>query len=136
MFIGGVLIGVLLPVVWQWIDEWPIPGGAVLRAVMSMEFAAVAFLRPVALGVAAAVALWIWTATQPRLHVSDEQIVVERSDQKRTIPREKVAGVYLDGATVVIGSVDGRTLFAAEVEGAKRLASLAFRRHGYPWESQ
>lgn len=133
----GVAIGALLPLVWNSIDDsdW-VPAHDLVSAIMSVDITAIAFLRPAALAAVGAGLMWIWAVTQPRLTISDEEIVVDHKGSERVIRREQVSGAYLDGSAIVIDSADGRRLFDEDVEGAKKRAGDAFRRHGYPWESR
>lgn len=132
--VGGIAIGLLLPVVWTWIKDWPLPFHGVFEAIMSISAPAVAVLRPIVLGLAGGVALALWAWSQPKLRISETEIEIDHNDQTRVVRRDQVGGVYLRGSTLVIDGIDGRKLFEHEVEGAKKKAGSIFRDRGYPWE--
>ena len=129
-------LGLLLPVLARWAGELPwMPFQGPLRLLGSLDAGWLVWGRPLAgavLGVL--VAAWVVTGSAV-LHVSDEQVRVERRGQvERIVRREQVDGVHRRGSKVVLVSAQGRELFADDVEGPKDAVRTAFVGHGYPWE--
>jgi hypothetical protein len=79
-------------------------------------------------------AIWV-IADSPVLHISPEQIRVQRGGQvNRVIERVKVDGVYRHRSKIIIENSSGRVLFEGDIEGDKTAIQRAFVRNGYPWE--
>ncbi len=132
---GGLAIFLLAPSLATWLADVPfVPFKGPLEWVGSFDQPWAWVARPVIgllLGVVVAVVV---LADAYRLEVSDERIVVRHGEDGRSIARDKVAAVYLDGKKIVIDGTDGRRLFDKEVDAGRGQVADAFRRHGYPWE--
>ena len=132
----GALAGLALPFVWRWVDdvEW-LPFRGPLQTLMSLDEGWHSVLRIVILAVAG-LALAVWAILDDTaVSVGADDVVVRRQGGSRTIPREQIAGVYLDGKNLVIETAQGRRLLDRPVDGARKRGAEAFTTFGYPWES-
>lgn len=132
---AGLTLGIALPYLWRLIDNFDaIPFHGLLELLMSANVTGVTVLRPIGLGLIGGLLMLIWAVTQPSLEIHDDHVLVMEGGTERVIRRDQVAGIYMKGSKVILESAEGRRLFAAEIEGAKRTAGPAFTAHGYPWE--
>ncbi len=133
---GGVLAGVLLPLVSRWASELPwVPFQGPLELLGSFDQAWLTWGRP-ALGLLLGLVLAAWViADSPVLEIESTEIRVRRRGQvERVLQRSKVDSVHRRGGKVVIETAEGRKLFEGDVEGDKTAIRDAFLAHGYPWE--
>ncbi|WP_265442706.1 YqeB family protein [Flexivirga meconopsidis] len=74
-------------------------------------------------------------ATAHYLEVYDDRLVIRHGEDRRTVPRDEIVGVYREGKKVVIDGKGGRRIFEQEVEAKAAQVRDAFTGKGYPYES-
>ncbi|QMW66368.1 hypothetical protein H4N58_19945 [Mumia sp. ZJ1417] len=132
---AGLAIFLLAPLLAAWLADVPlVPFRGPLEWVGSFDQPWAWVARPTVGLVVGLVLAAVVVADAYRLDVSDEQIVVQHGDDRRTIAHAQVAAVYTDRKKVVIDGTDGRRLFEQDVEAGRGQVAEAFTRHGYPWE--
>ncbi|MDT0305688.1 hypothetical protein RM780_01750 [Streptomyces sp. DSM 44917] len=68
-----------------------------------------------------------------RITLTDDRIRLDKDGRTRTLRREDVAAVFLDGKRLVVLAPDTRELLREEPEGGAEALAAAFAAHGYPW---
>lgn len=139
MGIFGVLAAAVLgaaPWIAGWLREIPaVPFHDVLNHIADFDQTWAHVARPVLgllIGVVAAVLI---VATAHRLEVYDDHLVIRRGDDRRSIPRTDIVGIYREGKKVVIDGTAGRRIFEDDVEAKADEVRAAFVDRGYPYES-
>lgn len=133
---GGLLVFLLAPVLSSWLAAIPIvPFKGVLEWVASFDQPWAWVVRPavgllIGLGVA-----FLAIVDEHRLVVGSDSVVVLHDKDRRTLRRDQIVGVHLEGKKVVIDGTQGRVLFNRQVEAKRDKIRAAFLDHGYPWES-
>ncbi|WP_154796293.1 YqeB family protein [Occultella kanbiaonis] len=130
----GVGVGFLLPWLGTLAARFPIPFAGPIEFLSSFEAPVLVVLRPVIGAVVGLVVAAVVIAGSPRITVSDGEILIAKGDDERRIERGQVAGVYREGSTLVIDSVEGRQLYKGDVEAPRAAVRDAFVAHGYRWE--
>ncbi|GAA1050993.1 YqeB family protein [Arthrobacter russicus] len=135
--VGGVSLGVALPVFSRWIATWQwAPAQSVFRFIGSTDQWWIIVGLPL-LGLLAGLgfARYVLHRT-PALLISDQEVRITQDGQSWAIPRSKVTGVRREKRkTVIEASGDGES-FEGAVVGSPEEIRDAFLRHGYPWASE
>lgn len=133
---GGLLLFLLAPTLSTWLASVPIvPFKGVLEWIGSFDQTWAWIVRPavgllIGLGVAV-----IAIADEHHLLVGYESVVIVHDQDRRTLRRDQIVGVHLDGKKVMIDGDHGRVLFDRQVEAKRDDIRAAFVDRGYPWES-
>lgn len=139
MGIFGVLAAGLLgaaPWIARWLRDIPaVPFHEVLDRIGEFDQPWAHVARPalgLLIGVIAAVLI---VATAHKFEVHDDHLVIRRGDDRRSIARSDIVGIYREGKKVVIDGTEGRRIFEDEVEAKADQVRDAFVQRGYPYES-
>lgn len=141
LIIGGPLLGLVLgyylPAIAAWLSTLPwIPMRGPLRLIAFFDewWATVAFLTAgLLLG-----ALFAHTAITGslRLVVTDRSLRLDLDGESRTIARDLIDAVFLDGPELVVLDRESRQLARERHESTADAIARAMRAHGYPWTGQ
>lgn len=69
------------------------------------------------------------------LEVGDDDLVIVHDDDRRTVKRADVIGIYRDGSKITIDGHAGRVLFDKKVAAKRDDVRDSFVARGWPWES-
>jgi len=87
-------------------------------------------------GICILVGFWIAVASMKeatKLRLTDPELRVTTDAGSRTVARDEVASVFIDGKTLIVLDHESRQLVREPHEVPKPTLAAAFVRHGYPW---
>lgn len=138
LIVGGPLLGLVLgyylPAIAGWLSTLPwIPMRGPFRLIAFFDewWAGVAFLiTGLLLG-----ALFAHAAITGslRLVVTDRSLRLDLDERSRTVDRELIDAVFLDGPELVVLDRESRQLARERHESTAEAIAQAMRAHGYPW---
>ena len=139
LFVGVPALGVLLAAVLPPLARWLLGLSTGLLFRPLVRFLA-AVDEPWEVAVALAVGLvsglgvaFVAMAESATVTLTDDELRVEREDRTRTVAREDVDAVFLDGRNLVVLDRESRQLVRDPPRAPAAALAAAFRSHGYPW---
>jgi hypothetical protein len=133
----GLVLGYLLPRLADWGLKVPWkPLKAPLKLIASFDgtwLYVVSLGAGLALGVGLAYAAVVESL---KVTVTDAAIRLDKNEKTRTLPRDDVDSVFLDGKYLVVIDRESRQLVRDKHESTAAKVAQAFREHGYPWAEQ
>ncbi|GAA1918937.1 hypothetical protein GCM10009837_50200 [Streptomyces durmitorensis] len=135
MPILGLLLGIGLPPLARWLSRSPVlPWRDGITFVGTLD-------KPWQAGIAAGVGLvagLLIAVTEIeetlKLKLTDQELAAEQHNRTRTIGRERVSAVFLDGKELVVLDETSRQFTRGVHKTAAPALAKAFRSHGYPWQ--
>ncbi|MFF1697092.1 hypothetical protein ACFVXC_26370 [Streptomyces sp. NPDC058257] len=130
----GLLIGLALPPLARWLTGLPVlPWRDGITFVGSLD-------KPWQTGVVVGVALVAGAVLAftdideaLKLRLTDGELATEKDSVTRTIRRDRVSAVFLDGKNLVVLDETSREVTRGEHKASAATLAEAFRAHGYPW---
>ncbi|MGW7083387.1 YqeB family protein [Streptomyces sp. NPDC054871] len=134
MPILGLLLGIALPPLARWLSDLPVlPRRDGIALVGSLD-------RPwhtaIAVGVGLVVGLLLAGTDYDetlKLTLTDQELVADLHERKRSIERARVSAVFLDGKELVVLDESSREFTRGVHKTAASPLAKALRSHGYPW---
>lgn len=130
----GALLGWFIPTIANWVIKLPfIPFEGVLEWVATLESHWVTVIAAT-IGVLAGIFFAVYAFSETlKIIITDEEVKLSVKENIKTIHKNDISAIYVEGKHLVFLDTDGVELFRGQPESKKELISEAFRQHKYPW---